>query len=446
MTFRARLTLAVALAVAVAVAGASAITYVLVRNELRSQVDDALRERVSSVRLAVDTDEQTGEPYLRLPPDRYGGAPGITQLVTSDGEAIRSPDATVELPVSERARLTAAGEHAPFFADARVSGTHLRVYTLPVDRPGLALQIARPLGEVDDALSRISRLLVLIAAAGIALAAGLGLVVAKAVLAPVQRLTRAAEDVSETRDLSRRIEDDGSDELARLARTFNSMLAALEDSARLQRQLVSDASHELRTPLTSLRTNIEVLARGDALPEGDRAQLLQDVTDQLTEMTALIAELVELARGDQAPSEPVDVRLDLATADAIERTRRNRPGVSFRPELEESLVRGVPATIERAISNLLDNAAKWSPPEGEVEVTVRAGEVTVRDHGPGIAAEDLPFVFDRFYRAPAARGMPGSGLGLAIVRQVAEAHGGTVTAEAAEGGGTRLRLSLPRDP
>ena len=442
MSFRARLTLAVALAVAVAVAATSAITYVLVRNELRGQVDDALRERVSSVRLRVVTDPVTGEPQLDLPPDRFGGAAGITQLVTSAGEAIRSPDATVDLPVSERARQTAAGDHRPFFADARVAGTHLRVYTLPVDNPGLALQIARPLEEVDAALDRIRVLLFLIAAVGIALAAALGLIVSKAVLAPVQRLTRTAEEVSETRDLSRRIDASGTDELSRLAATFNTMLEALEDSARAQRQLVSDASHELRTPLTSLRTNIEVLARDQAMPAADREALLRDVTEQLTEMTALIAELVELARGDQAPTEPEDVRLDLVAAVAIERTRRNRPGVRFKPQLEESLIRGVPATVERAVSNLLDNAAKWSPPSGVVEVTVRDGELTVRDHGPGIDEADLPFVFDRFYRAPSARGMPGSGLGLAIVRQVAEAHGGTVVADSADGGGTLMRLTL----
>jgi two-component system sensor histidine kinase MprB len=442
VSFRARLTLAVALAVAVAVAATSAITYVLVRNELRGQVDDALRERVSSVRLRVVTDPVTGEPQLDLPPDRFGGAAGITQLVTSAGEAIRSPDATVDLPVTDRARQTAAGDHRPFFADARVAGTHLRVYTLPVDNPGLALQIARPLEEVDAALDRIRVLLFLIAAVGIALAVALGLIVAKAVLAPVQRLTRTAEEVSETRDLSRRIDASGTDELSRLAATFNTMLGALEDSARAQRQLVSDASHELRTPLTSLRTNIEVLARDQAMPAVDREALLRDVTEQLTEMTALIAELVELARGDQAPTEPEDVRLDLIAAVAIERTRRNRPGVRFKPQLEESLIRGVPSTVERAVSNLLDNAAKWSPPRGVVEVTVRDGELTVRDHGPGIDEDDLPFVFDRFYRAPSARGMPGSGLGLAIVRQVAEAHGGTVVADRADGGGTLMRLTL----
>jgi two-component system sensor histidine kinase MprB len=221
------------------------------------------------------------------------------------------------------------------------------------------------------------------------------------------------------------------------------MLAALEDSARAQRQLVSDASHELRTPLTSLRTNIEVLAGENALPPEERDQLLRDVGEQLIEMSALVAELVELARGDEHPQDAEDVRLDLVAAEAIERTRRNRPGVTFNPQLDESLVRGVPATIERAVSNLLDNAAKWSPLGGQVDVVVHDGELAVRDRGPGIADEDVPFIFDRFYRAPSARSMPGSGLGLAIVRQVADTHGGTIAVEAAEGGGTRMRFRLP---
>jgi two-component system sensor histidine kinase MprB len=281
---------------------------------------------------------------------------------------------------------------------------------------------------------------------GIGLATILGLVVARAALAPVRRLTAASEHVATTRDLTSRIEDrGGSDELARLASSFNTMLAALEDSSLAQRQLVSDASHELRTPLTSLRTNIEVLARDESMAPKEREALLRDVTEQLTEMTALIAELVELARGDRHPDEPEDVRLDLVTADAIERAERNRPGVAIKRDLHETTVHGAARTIERAVSNLLDNAAKWSPPGREVEVCVKDGEVTVRDHGPGIAESDLPFVFDRFYRAPSARGKPGSGLGLAIVRQVAEAHGGSVAAERPEGGGTLLRLSFSRD-
>jgi two-component system sensor histidine kinase MprB len=441
VTFRARLTLAAAAAVAVAVVGASAITYALVRSELRSQIDETLEERAATLRIGLGG--PPGAEVLRLPPQPFGGAAVVAQVVRSDGRVISARDATAEIPVTAKTLRAARGEiDEPFFEDARVSGTHLRVLSLPAVEQGFTLQVGRSLEEVDRALGRISRFLIAIALVGIALAAGLGLVVARAVLAPVQRLTRAAEDVSETRDLTQRIDAEGKDELSRLAAAFNTMLGALEDSARAQRQLVSDASHELRTPLTSLRTNIEVLARDQALPPSEREQLLRDVTEQLTEMTALIAELVELARGDQAPVEPEDVRLDLATAEAIERTRRNRPGVLFSPDLQESMIRGVPSTIERAISNLLDNAAKWSPPDGEIDVRVRGGELTVRDRGPGIDPDDLPFVFDRFYRAPSARGLPGSGLGLAIVRQVAEAHGGTVTAEPAAGGGTLMRMTL----
>jgi two-component system sensor histidine kinase MprB len=224
------------------------------------------------------------------------------------------------------------------------------------------------------------------------------------------------------------------------------MLGALESSTRAQRQLVADASHELRTPLTSVRTNIEVLAREEKLSGEERKRLLSDVVEQLGEMTSLIAELIALARAEQRPVEPEDVRLDLVAANAVERVGRNRPDITFRTELEETLVNGDPEAIERALSNLIDNAAKWSPNGGEVEVGVSQGLVTVRDHGPGIAEEDLPYVFDRFYRARSARGMPGSGLGLAIVRQVAESHGGTVTAERAEGGGTRMVLRLNGRP
>jgi two-component system sensor histidine kinase MprB len=307
---------------------------------------------------------------------------------------------------------------------------------------GGAVQIVRPLTEVDHTLGRVRTWLILIAGGGIAIAAAFGLLVARAALAPVRRLTETAETVTETGDLSQRIDVTGRDELARLAVSFNGMLAALEASTRAQRQLVADASHELRTPLTSLRTNIEVLASDRTLPPGERERLLNDVVEQLGEMTTLVSELIDLARGEQNPAEPEEVRLDLLAEDAVERARRNRPGIEFVTDLHESVVHGVPSTLERAVANLLDNAAKWSPAGGSVEVGVQDGTVTVRDHGPGIDDEDLPFVFDRFYRASSARGLPGSGLGLAIVRQVAQAHGGTVVAEQADGGGTRVVLRL----
>jgi two-component system, OmpR family, sensor histidine kinase MprB len=285
-------------------------------------------------------------------------------------------------------------------------------------------------------------LLILIATGGIAIACGLGLAVSQAALAPVRRLRQATETVTETGDLSERIEVHGEDELSRLAASFNKMLAALEESARSQRQLVSDASHELRTPLTSLRTNIEVLARDRKMPAEEREKLLNDVVAQLSEMTALVTELVELARGESQPVEAEDVRLDLLVGEVVERAQRDFPEVEFITDLQPSELHGVPSTIARAVSNLLDNAAKWSPPGGRVEVAVHEGQVVVRDHGPGIDEDDLPYVFDRFYRAPAARKLPGSGLGLAIVKQVAEAHGGGVGAEQPEGGGTLMRLRL----
>ncbi|MEO5576933.1 MAG: HAMP domain-containing protein, partial [Gaiellaceae bacterium] len=265
MSFRARLTLAAAAAVAVAVVGASAVTYGLVRSELRSQVDETLESRAATLPSLRVLGDPNGEQFLGIPPEQFGGVAVFTQLVRADGEAITPPRTTSTLPVSDRARRTARGEvDRPFYEDAEVEGTHVRVLTLPLQSDGYALQVARSLEEVDSVLRQLSRWLIALALVGIALAAGLGLLVARAVLAPVQRLTRTAEEVSETRDLSRRIDASGADELSRLATTFNTMLGALEDSARAQRRLVSDASHELRTPLTSLRTNIEVLARDQA--------------------------------------------------------------------------------------------------------------------------------------------------------------------------------------
>ena len=441
MSFRLRLTLVAAAAVALAVVLAAPVVYVVVRGELRGQVDDALQARADGLADVPLRAIRSAEGFSLAPQPALGGASGYIQVVQADGSTLRPPNEQIALPVGGRTLALAREGGASFLADANAAGVHLRVLTVPYAR-GYAVQIARPLTEVDDALDRIGTLLLVIAAGGVAVAAGLGLAVSRAALAPVRRLTETAERVTETGDLSQRITATGSDELGRLASSFNTMLSALEESTRAQRRLVADASHELRTPLTSLRTNIEVLAGQHKLPAGERRRLLGDVVEQLGEMTTLVAELIELARGAEETAEPEDVRLDLLTSEAVERARRDRPGVVFTAKLAESLVHGVPASIERAVANLLDNAAKWSPPGGRVEVTVEDGRVTVRDHGPGIDEADLPYVFDRFYRARSARGLPGSGLGLAIVRQVAEAHGGTVVAEPAEGGGTRMTLVL----
>ncbi len=442
MTFKARIAVSAAAAVALTVVAASLLLYFVAREQLRAPVDEALEARAAEISLQPlgILPAQGGETYLAVRPE-FGEARGYVQLVRTDGTVLVPPRQDVKLPVSDDVLAVAGDRGAAFWRDVTVDGRHIRVFTFAYG-PDAAVQVARPLTEVDDSLDRIRLFLLLIAAGGVVIAAGLGLVVARAALTPVRRLTETVEHVSETQDLSERIEVDGKDELSRLAVSFNTMLGALEESTRAQRQLVADASHELRTPLTSVRTNIEVLAGDHTLPAEDRARLLSDVVEQLGEMTTLISELIELARAEQMTVEPEDVRLDLLVADVVERARRNRPGVVYSVELEPAVVQGVPVTIERAVGNLLDNAAKWSPDGAEVEVEVRDGTLTVRDHGPGIADEDLPYVFDRFYRARAARGMPGSGLGLAIVRQVAESHGGDVVAERAEGGGTRMVLTL----
>jgi len=442
MSFRARIAVSTAAAVALTVALASVLVYLVAREQIRAPVDEALEQRAADISqhpLGV-FDAPGGGTFLAVRPE-FGEARGYVQLVKSDGGVLLPPRQDIQLPVDDDVRAVASGASPAFWKDVDVDGTHLRVFTFAYG-PEAAVQIARPLAEADKSLEQIGLFLLLITAGGVVIAAGLGLVVARAALTPVTRLTETAERVTETRDLSERIDVSGRDELSRLAASFNTMLAALEESTRAQRQLVADASHELRTPLTSVRTNIEVLASDRALPPDERGRLLADVVEQLSEMTTLIAELIELARAEQTTAEPEDLRLDVLVAEAVERARRNRPGVAYSTELEESTVRGVPATIERAVTNLLDNAAKWSPPGATVEVAVRDGQLAVRDHGPGIADEDLPYVFDRFYRARSARGMPGSGLGLAIVRQVAEAHGGEVVAEPAEGGGTRMVLDL----
>lgn len=442
MTFRARIAISAAAAVALTVVAASILLYVVAREQLRVPVDEALEARAAEISLQPlgILPGRGGTTYLAVQPE-FGEARGYVQLVRTDGTVLVPPRQRVKIPVDDDVLAVAGQKGAAFWKDVDVNGEHIRVFTFAYG-PDAAAQVARPLTEVDRSLDRIGLFLLLVAAGGVVIAAGLGLVVARAALIPVKQLTKTVERVSETQDLSERIDMSGQDELSRLAASFNSMLAALEESTRAQRQLVADASHELRTPLTSVRTNIEVLAGDRVLPPMERHRLLTDVVEQLGEMTTLISELIELARAEQQVVEPENVRLDLLVSDVVERARRNRPEVAYDVVLEPATVRGVPATIERAVGNLLDNAAKWSPDGAVVEVEVRDGQLVVRDHGPGISEEDLPYVFDRFYRARAARGMPGSGLGLAIVRQVAESHGGEVVAEHADGGGTRMVLTL----
>jgi two-component system sensor histidine kinase MprB len=435
--------MAVAAAVALAVAVACAIAYVVVGQQLHGQIDSSLEAQ------AAVLSQSPLSPALRA---RLGGAFASAdtyywQAVYADG-SVHQPtyfQGMRELPLTQAAFAAANRQRPTVITNMTVNGIHLRVATASAG-PGVAVQIARRLTDADIVLSKLRTWFLIVAAGGVALAALLGAFVAREALRPVRKLTETAERVAETHDLSERIDVRGSDELSRLAGSFNTMLAALEQAVAAQRQLVADASHELRTPLTSLRTNFEVLLRPGPLPDESRRKLERDVHQQFAEMAALVGDIVELARDGQEPSEEDDVRLDVLVADAVERAERNARDVHFRLVAQPTLVRGVPARLDRAVTNLLDNAAKWSPAGEVVEVEVTGGTVGVRDHGPGISDADLPFIFDRFYRSVEARSMSGSGLGLAIVRQVAEAHGGQVTVERPPGGGSRFVLSVPALP
>lgn len=381
---------------------------------------------------------------LELPSPKFGGPIGYVQLSQPNGNILRAGQGPL-LPVSATAHAVAEGRHGAFFSDLTIDGTQARVLTERAPAGGVWF-VAEPLTDLNNTLEHLRLVLAIVCLGGIALAAALGLLVSRAALLPVRRLTGAAEDVAHTQDLGHRIEVGGEDELGRLADSFNTMLAALERSRQSQRQLVSDASHELRTPLTSLQANLDALALGEQLSESERARILASTRAQLGELTVLVGDLIDLSKTDVDELEVEDVRLDIAVAGAIERAQLHAPGARFHRELEPCLVRASPRRLDRAISNLLDNAIKWnpsSPPALAVQVLVRDGRVEVKDHGPGINPEDLPRVFDRFYRAPAARARPGSGIGLAIVRQVAETHGGTVRAVNDQGGGARLILELP---
>jgi two-component system sensor histidine kinase MprB len=318
----------------------------------------------------------------------------------------------------------------------------MRIATAP-ESNGVALQVARPLDETDSLLATLRWVLLGIDITGVSLAIGLGLLAARPALRPVDRLIEATEHVASTRDLRRRIEVHGDSELDRLARSFNQMLEALDESERTQRQLVADASHELRTPLASLRTNLEVLARDRRMRADERDRLLGDVNGQLARLSGLVADLVDLARGDTPGGVVEPVRLAELATEQVDIARSHHPGLRFTLRADDSVVDGDPARLGRAVGNLLDNAGKWSPANGVVEVAVEHGQISVRDHGPGVAVHDAARVFDRFWRAPAARRLPGSGLGLAIVRQVALTHGGSATVESAAGGGAVFVLRLP---
>ncbi len=483
MTLRTRIAAVASLSVALAVLAAAVGLYVAVRGDLRGEVDKGLRARAHAFTQpppgglaggaegpgaalfgsgppspgepggsdAGQGGDRAGELPSSVEPAPFGGASGYVQFITADGK-VQVPGGQGSSPqtISPTAqdRAIARGGSGSALSDRTVQGTKLRVLTEGIGARG-AVIVARPLGEVDSELSRLVEILAIVGALGIALAAALGALVARVALAPVRRFTANTETLTmrgaprgASLDLSRRLEVEGRDELGRLAGSFNTTLDALERSVEAQRQLVADAGHELRTPIASLRANIQVLGEAERLPAAELESLRADIVAELDELTALVADVVELARGGAVEDREADeVRLDEIVRAAIEKARR-RGGVRFETALEPTVASGRAERIDRAVGNLLENARRWSPEGAAVEVALKDGVLTVRDHGQGFAAADLPFVFDRFYRAEEARKLPGSGLGLAIVRQAAEASGGYVEAENAAGGGALLRVGF----
>ncbi len=441
MSFRTRVALMTAAAVAVAAIAATIVMYVVVENQLLDQFNQNLVAAASSVRQTRDPDQPI---FPGGPRGSLTNRPDVAaQLINANNGTVgRAQQDPVVALVTPDAIAVANGAKDPYFFETTLEGSHLRVFVAPGPTRGTAIEVWAPLNPIESALAATRFRLGLVALGGVLFAAALGTVVATVALRPVRKLTDIVEQVARTRDLSQRVTAGSNDELGRLAASFNVMLAELETSLRSQRQLVADASHELRTPLTSLRTNLELLARGQPTDPVERQQVLNDLVGQMERLSTLVSDLIDLARDEKTQLVIEDVRLDEVANEAIDEMRLRYPNVRFDLQATPSVVRGVRSRIFRAITNLLDNAGKWSPADGVVEVGVRGPEVTVRDHGPGIAPGDEEHVFDRFWRADNARQLPGSGLGLAIVKDVAETHGGRVTVERPSGGGAFFRLRL----
>jgi two-component system sensor histidine kinase MprB len=453
LTLKTRVGALVAIVVGITVAMTSLAAFFTIRAQFYNSFDRSLERRAEAVAQEKTSDIQF---IVRFPSGILAAADTRLALVYQDGTPLAEfPD--IAPPVGPAETAVASGQKAFSIRTAvcgstgggacKPKGAQFRVVAVPKIDGGtrIAFVFAQSTDDINAKPEALGTALLVIGVAGVALASYAGVLVARRGLRPVTDLTQAAEHVAQTGELQP-IEIRGDDELARLGTSFNSMLKAVEQAQERQRRLVADAGHELRTPLTSLRTNLDLLRQaegGRGLSAGDKAELMDDVVAQVEELTGLVSDLVELARDDVQPSEGRPVDMVEVVAAAVERARRRAPEVTFDVWTRPWTVFGDARALERAVLNLLDNAGKWSPPGGTVTVRLSDGVLTVADEGPGIAEADLPFVFDRFYRADESRTMPGSGLGLAIVRQAALRHGGDVKPGRAPQGGALMRLTLP---
>jgi two-component system sensor histidine kinase MprB len=457
VSLRRRIAAAAAVAVA-AVAVAVVVTgYFTTKSHLRSEVRSELRARAAAFLVPHDGPGRRGDGGPRgggaRPPDPdqndfqapggpLGGAQGIFQVVDPSGRILNQPAAP--LPVNQQVDDIAHRRGGSVFYGAHVgaSRTHVEVYAVWDAPDQHVVMVALSLADDDAVLHSLLLPYGLLIACGVLLATVLGLAISRSALRPIERFVARTERVTRELDRPARLEETDAIELRRLAMSFNQTIDALERSIEAQRHLVADASHELRTPIAALRSNVQIFLEGERLPLHEREELQASILAELDELTHIVADVMELARGAGPGLEPEEVELDTIVREAVERTERRGPGLSFELDLEPTVVRGVPERIGRAVANVIDNARKWSPPEGEIEIRLHEGVLSVRDHGPGFGAEDLPHVFDRFYRAAHARRMPGSGLGLAIVKQAAEGHGGFAEASNAPDGGAIVKVGF----
>jgi two-component system sensor histidine kinase MprB len=421
--------------VAIAVAITSAGIYLTIQSQLYDQLDRDLLARAEAA--ALDPDVIAALPADALGADARIGLVTPTQLIPA--EKGQMP------PVSDAEWKVSFGERDSSVRWATDDGQQWRVAAVPAG-PGYALVFAATTESVDKTLGRVRLVALLVGLLGVVVAASAGYGVAQAGLRPLGALTSATERVARTMDLTP-IESSGDDEIGRLAASFNAMLGSLGAARERERQLVADAGHELRTPLTSLRTNLDLLAQagaaGRTLDPQVRDELLDDVRAELIELGDLVDDLVQLSRGAD-PGEPrVVTNLATIVADCLTRVRRRAHGVHFEVSLSPWWVRADVPSLTRAVTNLLDNAVKWSPPDSTVTVQIHDGLLSIADEGPGIDAEDRPHVFDRFYRSDGARSLPGSGLGLAIVAQAVSEHAGKVSVGEAPNGGARFDVAIP---
>ena len=439
MSFRARVAVLVASVVAIAVACVAGSFLYLARGQAVESIDSKLRSRASAV-------IQLGEKFGRLREfDRrmFGEYAPDDVLLQIFDDSRRIWASNVEpLPIRPENLLVAQRKISSRIATTEIAGYRMRVLTLPLRTPGRAAMFARPMDEVDAQLAGLWRMSIQIFVIGVAGSGLIGFVVAGRVVRPVRRLTEAATRVAETQNVDQPIDVKRDDEFGQLASSFNEMLGALSLSREQQHRLVTDASHELRTPITSLRTNLEYMQRNSSIEEDERRLILDDVLFELDELTGLVTELVDLATDQHHMGEAECIELD-ELVDAVVQRHRRRTSYNIVYTATSSQVMAAPALVERAVSNMVDNALKWNPPDSSVQVRVENGSVIVSDSGPGIPVEEHEQVFERFYRTEGARSFPGSGLGLSIVRHVAESFGGQARIIDDGQPGTTIELSFP---